>query len=71
MPARTHQHQRDLVGRIVQAVADDDRLTLEILLIALDAVADESMLARLDAALGRTSCMFGARANGSHAGPES
>ncbi|MEV4558174.1 hypothetical protein AB0K51_14445 [Kitasatospora sp. NPDC049285] len=45
--------QRELVDRIARAVADDDRMTLEILLIALEAVADESMLRRLEAAMGR------------------
>ncbi|MFG2820872.1 hypothetical protein ACGFX4_15760 [Kitasatospora sp. NPDC048365] len=53
MPAPSGGRPRDLVDRIARAVADNDPLTLELLLAALETVADPPMLARLDAAMGR------------------
>ncbi|MFJ8623206.1 hypothetical protein ACIRD3_10170 [Kitasatospora sp. NPDC093550] len=53
MPGRGPGRPRDLVDRIARAVAENDPVTLEILLTALEAVADPPMLARLDAAMGR------------------
>ncbi|GAA4835137.1 hypothetical protein GCM10023235_07290 [Kitasatospora terrestris] len=41
------------MDRIARAVADNDPVALELLLAALEAVADPPMLDRLDAAMGR------------------
>ncbi|RKE23496.1 hypothetical protein [Streptomyces sp. TLI_171] len=53
MSIRCSAPRRDLVDRISLAVANNDPVTVEILLLALEEVADEPMLARLEAAMNR------------------